>query len=182
MQNLAEIFKNTFDPFFNAPIQIWETFAESGQVIETAKNEVIKKYNEREKYFYFILKGSGGIMLFQNNNYLCIDLCYEELVPLIQSLPDKPRLQHFKLSTGLGLHQQQLQRGGGGGRTWGTPVIVAMAESLRHPTASLTSLGLIHTVAPTATVVVSSAASAAGADATAAPSAAKNSYDAIFWA
>lgn len=77
MQNLAEIFKNTFDPFFNASIQIWETFAESGQVIETAKNEVIKKYNEREKYFYFILKGSGGIMLFQNNNYLCIDLCYE---------------------------------------------------------------------------------------------------------
>ncbi len=77
MQNLAEIFKNTFDPFFNAPIQIWETFAESGQVIETTKNEVIKKYNEREKYFYFILKGSGGIMLFQNNNYLCIDLCYE---------------------------------------------------------------------------------------------------------
>lgn len=77
MQNLAEIFKNTFDPFFNVPIQIWETFAESGQIIETAKNEVIKKYNEREKYFYFILKGSGGIMLFQNNNYLCIDLCYE---------------------------------------------------------------------------------------------------------
>jgi len=77
MQKLAEIFKNTFDPFFNAPIQIWETFAESGQIIETAKNEVIKNYGEKEKYFYFILKGSGGIMLFQNNNYLCIDLCYE---------------------------------------------------------------------------------------------------------
>lgn len=77
MQNLAENFKKTFDPFFNAPIQIWETFADSGQVIETAKSEVIKKYGEQEKYFYFILKGSGGIMLFQNNNYLCIDLCYE---------------------------------------------------------------------------------------------------------
>ena len=77
MQNLAEIFKNTFDPYFIAPIEIWETFVQRGQVIETAKNEVIKKYGEREKYFYFILKGSGGIMLFQNNNYLCIDLCYE---------------------------------------------------------------------------------------------------------
>jgi CRP-like cAMP-binding protein len=77
MQNLAEVFKKTFDPFFNAPIQIWETFAESGQVINIAKNEVIKNYGEREKYFYFILKGSGGIMLFHNNNYLCIDLCYE---------------------------------------------------------------------------------------------------------
>jgi CRP/FNR family transcriptional regulator, anaerobic regulatory protein len=77
MQNLAEIIKKTFDPYFIAPIEIWETFAESGQVIKTLKNEVIKNYGEREKYFYFILKGSGGIMLFQNNNYLCIDLCYE---------------------------------------------------------------------------------------------------------
>ena len=62
MQKLAEIFKNTFDPYFNAPIQIWETFAEGGQVIKTAKNEVIKKYGEQEKYFYFILKGSGADM------------------------------------------------------------------------------------------------------------------------
>jgi CRP-like cAMP-binding protein len=45
--------------------------------MQTQKNEVIKKYGDREKYFYFILKGSGGIMLYQNNNYLCIDLCYD---------------------------------------------------------------------------------------------------------
>jgi CRP/FNR family transcriptional regulator, anaerobic regulatory protein len=77
MQNLAKIFKNTFDPYFIAPIEIWETFVQHGQLIETAKNEVIKKDGEAEKYFYFIIKGSGGIMLFQNNNYLCIDLCYE---------------------------------------------------------------------------------------------------------
>lgn len=77
MKNLAEIFKTTFDPFFNAPLNIWETFAKSGDVIETRKNEVIKKYGDREKYFYFILKGSGGIMLYQSNNYLSIDLCYD---------------------------------------------------------------------------------------------------------
>jgi CRP-like cAMP-binding protein len=77
MQNLAGIFKNTFDTYFIAPIEVWETFAQSGQLIQTTKNEVIKKYGARENYFYFIVKGSGGIMLFQNNNYLCIDLCYE---------------------------------------------------------------------------------------------------------
>lgn len=76
MDNLAKIFKVTFDPYFDAPIQIWETFAEQGELIETSKNEVIKKYGDREKYFYFILKGSGGIMLFNNSNYLCIDLCH----------------------------------------------------------------------------------------------------------
>jgi CRP/FNR family transcriptional regulator, anaerobic regulatory protein len=77
MNNLAEIIKATFDPYFVAPLEIWETFVKQGDIIETKKNEVIKKYGERERHFYFILEGSGGIMLFQNNNYLCIDLCYE---------------------------------------------------------------------------------------------------------
>jgi CRP-like cAMP-binding protein len=77
MNSVAQLLKNTFDPYFEAPINIWISFAEKGEVIETLKNEIIKKYNESETYFYFILNGSGGIMLFQNNNYLCIDLCYE---------------------------------------------------------------------------------------------------------
>ncbi len=77
MDNLAVILKTSFNPYFEAPLEIWATFAEQGEVIETLKNQVIKKYGEREKYFYFILKGSGGIMLFSNNNYLCIDLCYD---------------------------------------------------------------------------------------------------------
>ena len=77
MDNLAEIFKEAFDPYLNAPLPIWEVFAKQGETIQTQKNEVIKEYGNREKYFYFILKGSGGIMLYQNNNYLCIDLCYD---------------------------------------------------------------------------------------------------------
>jgi hypothetical protein len=52
MQNLAGIFKNTFDTYFIAPIEVWETFAQSGQLIQTSKNEVIKKYGVRENYFF----------------------------------------------------------------------------------------------------------------------------------
>ncbi|MCC6372654.1 MAG: Crp/Fnr family transcriptional regulator [Bacteroidia bacterium] len=77
MSDLAKLFKASFDPYLEAPLQIWETFANQGEVVATKKNEVIKKYGERENFFYFILKGSGGIMLFHNNNYLCIDLCYD---------------------------------------------------------------------------------------------------------
>lgn len=77
MKKLAAIFKTAFDPYFNAPLNIWETFTVQGDLFEASKNQTIKKYGDTEKYFYFILKGSGGIMLFQNNNYLCIDLCYE---------------------------------------------------------------------------------------------------------
>ncbi|TAG23489.1 MAG: Crp/Fnr family transcriptional regulator [Cytophagia bacterium] len=74
---LSQIIKSSFDPYFEAPIEIWESFAEKGNMIETKKNEVLKKYGEREKYLYFIIQGSGGIMLYHNSNYLCIDLCYE---------------------------------------------------------------------------------------------------------
>ncbi|MBW8685264.1 Crp/Fnr family transcriptional regulator [Chitinophaga rhizophila] len=77
MNNLAAIFKATFDAYLDVPLHVWETFAQHGEAIQTRKNEIIKKHGERERYFYFILKGSGGIMLYQNNNYLCIDLCYD---------------------------------------------------------------------------------------------------------
>lgn len=77
MENLSQIIKTAFDPYFEAPIEIWESFAEKGEIIKTKKNEILKKYGEREKYLYFIIEGSGGIVLFHNNNYLCIDLCYE---------------------------------------------------------------------------------------------------------
>lgn len=77
MQQIPEILKAVFDKFYNAPIQIWETFAEQGQIINAKKNEVIKRYDQTENYFYLIISGSGGIMLYKNNNYLCVDLCYE---------------------------------------------------------------------------------------------------------
>lgn len=77
MDNLAEIFKKAFDAYLDAPLHIWETFAMQGETIYTQKNEVIKRHGEREQYFYFLLKGAGGIMLYHHNNYLCIDLCYD---------------------------------------------------------------------------------------------------------
>lgn len=77
MSILPQILKKAYDPYFEAPIEIWDSFAEAGEIIQTKKNEVLKKYGEREKYLYFIIEGSGGIMLYHNNNYLCIDLCYE---------------------------------------------------------------------------------------------------------
>lgn len=76
MENIAQILKSTFDSYFEAPLQVWTFFVEHGEIRKAAKNEVLKRYGDKERYFYFILKGSGGIMLYNNNNYLCIDLCY----------------------------------------------------------------------------------------------------------
>jgi CRP-like cAMP-binding protein len=59
---------------------------------KSKKNDILKRYNERADVFYFILKGSGGILLFSNNNYICIDLCYEGdlLVDYMSFLTNQP--------------------------------------------------------------------------------------------
>ncbi len=75
MKQTAQEIKTIFDPYFQAPLEIWESFASHGEIVEAEKNDVLKKHNEREKNFYIILKGSGGILLYNNNNYICTDLC-----------------------------------------------------------------------------------------------------------
>ena len=77
MNNIAKQIKATFDPFYQAPLEVWENFVNYGEVVGKQKNEIVKRYNECACDFYFILEGSGGILLFSNNNYICIDLCYE---------------------------------------------------------------------------------------------------------
>lgn len=75
---IEEKIKQAFDPYFNAPLEAWKSFADLGEIITTAKDQIIKNANTTEKYLSFILKGSGGILLWNNNNFVCIDLCYEE--------------------------------------------------------------------------------------------------------
>lgn len=74
---IEEKIKQTFDPYFNVPLEAWKSFTDLGEVINTGKEEIIKKAGETEKYLNFILKGSGGVLIWNNNNFVCIDLCYE---------------------------------------------------------------------------------------------------------
>ncbi|MNJ91813.1 Cyclic nucleotide-binding domain protein [compost metagenome] len=75
--SIEERIKQAFDPYFNVPLEAWKSFADLGEVITTAKDETIKMTGTTEKYLSFILQGSGGILLWNNNNFVCIDLCYE---------------------------------------------------------------------------------------------------------
>lgn len=74
---IEEKIKQAFDPYFNAPIEAWKSFSDLGEIVTTTKDQTIKNTNTTEKYLSFILKGSGGILLWNNNNFVCIDLCYE---------------------------------------------------------------------------------------------------------
>ena len=92
MKQTAQEIKTIFDPYFQAPLEVWESFTSHGEIVETEKNEVLKKFGEREKSFHIILKGSGGILLYNNNNYICTDLCYEGdfLVDYLSLLSNQP--------------------------------------------------------------------------------------------
>ena len=73
----AETIKQAFDPYFNVPLEAWKSFTDLGEIITTTKDQILKNTGTTEKYLSFILKGSGGILLCNNNNFVCIDLCYE---------------------------------------------------------------------------------------------------------
>lgn len=77
-KELANRLKSSFDSHFEAPLLAWEQFAELCEVVTFRKNEIIKPAGKTEQYGYFILKGSGGVFLWKENNYVCLDLMYEE--------------------------------------------------------------------------------------------------------
>lgn len=74
---LAEILKKSFEKYFNAPIEAWKEFAEFCEPINFAKDGIIKHQNKKEKYFYFIIKGSAGIFLWKENNFVCLDFAFD---------------------------------------------------------------------------------------------------------
>lgn len=74
---LAEILKKSFDKFFNAPIGAWIEFAEYCEPVTFNKDQVIKAQGTTEKYFNFIIKGSAGIFLWKENNFVCLDFAFE---------------------------------------------------------------------------------------------------------
>jgi len=77
MNEKGILIKNIFDPYFEAPLEIWESFAKYLEPKSFKKNELIKDTNQKEKYLSIITKGSAGVFLWKENSTICLDLCYE---------------------------------------------------------------------------------------------------------
>ncbi|MBC8046271.1 MAG: Crp/Fnr family transcriptional regulator [Fimbriimonadaceae bacterium] len=69
--------KTSFDKYFSAPLEAWKEFANLCEVVPFKKNDIIKSTGQTEKYGYFILSGSGGVFVWKENNYVCLDIMYE---------------------------------------------------------------------------------------------------------
>ena len=74
----VSLLKSSFDSLFNAPVQIWEEFADHCDVVRYKKDDIIKNQHSRERYFYFIIQGSVGIFLWKENNFVCLDFGFDK--------------------------------------------------------------------------------------------------------
>ncbi len=78
MNTLHQRLKASFDKYFDAPMDVWEQFAALCDLTYCEKNEILKPSGSVENNGYFILKGSCGVFVWKENNYVCLDLMYED--------------------------------------------------------------------------------------------------------
>ncbi len=74
---IATQLKKFFDPFVYLNIQVWENFEKLGTVENFSKETVLKAPNTTERYLNIILEGSGGNLIWKKNNFVCIDIAFE---------------------------------------------------------------------------------------------------------
>lgn len=74
---IEDIIRGAFNTKLNDAVDEWKSFISLGEVIVTKKDETLKIMNATEKFIYIILKGSGGVLLWNNNKFVCTDLCFE---------------------------------------------------------------------------------------------------------
>jgi CRP-like cAMP-binding protein len=77
MSQTGTLVKKIFDPYFEAPLEIWESFAAFLKQRSYKKNEIIKESNVTERTLQIIIEGSAGIFLWKDDSTICLDLCYE---------------------------------------------------------------------------------------------------------
>lgn len=75
--NYSKILKSAFDVYFSTPVEAWEQFAEFCEFVKFEKDDVIKEQNTTDRYLYFILKGSAGVFLWKENNFVCLDIAFD---------------------------------------------------------------------------------------------------------
>ena len=71
------ILKRAFDMYYEAPIEAWKALADLCEELSCKKNERLKEANKLAKFGYFLLEGSCGLFVWNENNYVCTDLFLE---------------------------------------------------------------------------------------------------------
>ena len=74
---VAEHLKRIFEPFIVIKTEVWENFEKLGAVKELPKETILKEANTTERHFNILLQGSGGTLIWNENNFVCMDIAFE---------------------------------------------------------------------------------------------------------
>ncbi len=128
MTTTAEFLKQVFDPFLELDIQVWQNFGSLGEVKRFSRETILKEANTTEKYISILISGSGGNLIWNKNNFVCVDMGFENdfLIDFMSFSLQKPtpievrlfedstifRLSHqaFQQTFGPGNHGEKLTR------------------------------------------------------------------------
>ena len=69
--------ENIFDPYVELDIQVWENFSELGEVLDFSKGTILKESHTTENYLLILMEGSGGNLIWNKNNFVCVDISFE---------------------------------------------------------------------------------------------------------
>ncbi|MGN4146229.1 hypothetical protein [Flavobacterium johnsoniae] len=69
--------KKIFDSYYASDTNIWDGFSNKIEVRRFKKSQIIKEYNQVEKFLNIIIKGSAGLFVWDGNRDICINLLYE---------------------------------------------------------------------------------------------------------
>ena len=74
---VANLLKQSFDPYYELALSDWESIAAAGEIITFESEAIIKEHDTTEKYLNFVIKGSAGVLLWNKNNFICTDMFFE---------------------------------------------------------------------------------------------------------
>ena len=102
----GQIIKDFFDRFKELPTSFWDGLYEIGEIVQFRSDEVLKEVGNTARFLYFILKGSGGVILYNRKSFVCTDILYEgeffgEFLSFLTQKPTPHELRSFENSTML---------------------------------------------------------------------------------
>jgi len=114
-ENNGKFIKELFDPYFVAPLHLWEEFAMHLTQRTFKKNEIIKKENTIEKYINIIIEGSVGVFLWTDNHTKCLDLFYSndfccDYMSFVKKEPNILFTQALENTTMYSIANEDIQR------------------------------------------------------------------------
>lgn len=74
---IAAQLKAIFDPYIQLNQAVWENFSKLGTVVSFPQETILKKAHATEKHLNIVLQGSGGNLIWNRNNFVCIDIAFE---------------------------------------------------------------------------------------------------------